>query len=103
MIYNITLYLSLCICIFGLMYRMLRWFSISIGPDVEGESAVSRLRSAGKTMLRFFFSLRILNLFKIFLVDILLQARLFQTSRIRWLFHIILFLGFILLVFMHAM
>lgn len=103
MIYNITLYLSLSICILGLMYRIFRWFSISIGPDVEGESAVSRLRSAGKTMLRFFFSTRILNLFKIFLVDILLQARLFQTSKIRWLFHVILFFAFTLLVFMHAM
>ncbi len=103
MMYNITLYLSLCICILGLIYRILRWFSLSIGPDVEGESAVSRMGTACKTMLRFFFSRRILIFFKIFFVDSLFQTRLFQTSKVRWLFHVILFFAFTLLVFMHAM
>jgi heterodisulfide reductase subunit C/nitrate reductase gamma subunit len=103
MIYDITLYLSLSICILGLIYRTLRWFRISIGPDVEGESAAKRIGVAGRTMIRFFFSWRILILFKIFFMDILFQARLFQISKARWLFHFILFLGFFLLVFMHAM
>ncbi len=103
MVYNITLYLSLSICVFGLMYRIFRWFSLSIGPDVEGESAAGRMRTACKTMLRFFFSRRILNFLKIFFVDSLFQTRLFQTSKARWLFHILLFHAFVLLVFMHAM
>jgi heterodisulfide reductase subunit C/nitrate reductase gamma subunit len=103
MIYNITLYLSLSICILGLMYRILQWFSLSIGPDVEGESAAGRMGTACKTMLRFFFSRRILVLLKIFFVDSLFQTRLFQTSKVRWLFHILLFHAFVLLVFMHAM
>jgi len=103
MIFNTALYLSLFICVLGLIYRIAGWFRLSIGPDVAGESAVDRLWHACKTVLRALAGLRMLILFKILFIDVLLQADLFKAHKVRWLFHILLFYSFVVLVFMHAM
>jgi hypothetical protein len=49
------------------------------------------------------FSARILTLIKVFFLDSILQRKVFQESRFRWLIHILIYGGFVLLLLMHAL
>jgi heterodisulfide reductase subunit C len=49
------------------------------------------------------FSAKLLIVLKIILVDVLLQGRVFKEDVIRWLAHMLIFYGFMLLLIMHAL
>ena len=103
MLYDVLLYASIIIFAVGLIYRISVWLRRSIGP-YPGETDVSkRISAAIKGILSTVFSAKILTLIKVLVVDILLQARVLKEDPLRWLMHMLIYWGFMLLFLMHAL
>jgi hypothetical protein len=49
------------------------------------------------------FSARVISLLRALILDVLLQLRIAKEDRLRWVMHMLIFYGFILLFLMHAM
>jgi heterodisulfide reductase subunit C/nitrate reductase gamma subunit len=103
MIFSIALYLSLIIFGLGTLYKILIWFQSQVGEEVEPLSLSSRVSAAVKGVLQTLFSRRLGTSIKIFILDVLLQRRLFKESPLRWTAHVCLSYGFIMLLLMHAL
>jgi len=103
MIFDVLLYASLTICILGLIYKVSNWFTRKIGFQAYRFTTAQRVTAAAKGIPAVIFSAKILILIKVFILDVLLQLRILKEDFLRWLMHMLIFWGFILLVLMHAM
>jgi heterodisulfide reductase subunit C/nitrate reductase gamma subunit len=103
MFYTITLYLSLAIFVVGLIYRISNWFRYKIGPDAKGISAPTRVSAAASGIASTLLSTRFGVLLKVFVADVLLQTWLLKKDFLRWLAHICIYGGFMLLLLMHGL
>jgi heterodisulfide reductase subunit C len=103
MFYNITIYIALAIFIFGLFYKISTWFRYSLDKRAGKIPTVRRVTGAVKGIIGTLFSVKVLTLLKIFILDILFQRRILKESFTRWLTHGCLFYGFTLLLLMHAL
>lgn len=103
MLFTISAYLSLAICLFGLIYRIGRWFRLQIGATSDSPNPGQRLGSAAAAGLDLIFSRRLGSVLLALGKDVVLQQHLFRQDWRRWLMHMSLFYGVILLVFLHAL
>jgi heterodisulfide reductase subunit C/nitrate reductase gamma subunit len=103
MFFTITLELSLIICSIGLLYRIRSWFVFQIGPQADRFTGGQRVAAAVRGMATALFSRRMLNLGKVLVLDVLLQVKILKASFWRWLMHMSIFAGFLLLLLMHAL
>lgn len=103
MFFKISLTLSLLLFGIGLGYKVLNWFRSRVGGQHRELSGVQRASAAFLGSIQTLFSIKIITLLKIFLIDVLLQGRLFRESRLRWAAHMGLSYGFLLLLLMHAL
>jgi heterodisulfide reductase subunit C/nitrate reductase gamma subunit len=103
MFFSITLYTALAIFLIGLIYKIGTWFVIKTGTQSQGISSPHRLSAALKGIVLTVFSARILTLITVFFLDCILQRKVFQESRFRWLIHMLIYGGFVLLLLMHAL
>ncbi|MBU0987223.1 MAG: nitrate reductase, partial [Proteobacteria bacterium] len=103
MLFNVLLYISLAVFIFGLIYKISTWFSRKIGFSGKDFTASERVSAAAKGIAGVVFSGKILILIKVFIVDVVLQVRILQQDFLRWLMHMLIFGGFMLLLLMHAL
>jgi heterodisulfide reductase subunit C/nitrate reductase gamma subunit len=103
MIFDVLLYASLTICILGLIYKLSNWFTRKLGYQAYRFTTAQRVTAAAKGILTVIFSPKILTLIKVFILDVLLQLRILKEDFLRWLMHMLIFWGFILLVLFHAM
>lgn len=103
MFFTVSLYLSLTIFALGVLYKASNWFrqgltaadrGIGVGPRLSGI-----LCSAGGAL----FSSKVLILAKTFFLDILLLRRTYTQDLFRWAMHMLIFWGFMFLLFMHAL
>ncbi|MGB9440668.1 MAG: 4Fe-4S dicluster domain-containing protein [Desulfobacterales bacterium] len=62
-----------------------------------------RVRSAAGGILGVVFSTKLIMVIKVILVDVLLQGRVFKEDVTRWLAHMLIFYGFMLLLILHAL
>jgi heterodisulfide reductase subunit C/nitrate reductase gamma subunit len=62
-----------------------------------------RNRSLFKGLFSIVFSPDFFCLIKALMIDVLFQGRILKTSVVRWVMHILIFTGFMALVFMHGM
>jgi heterodisulfide reductase subunit C/nitrate reductase gamma subunit len=97
------LYVSLIMCISGIVFRITRWFTLNIGPEDRIVTKRKRLGAAAAGIIRTLFSLNVFRIFKIVFFDIILQARILKTDLSRWFMHLSIFLGFMMLLLMHAL
>ena len=104
-ILTILLGLSVTIFLVGLTLRLYIWFSQGIRPllSTPSLSRGQRLGAALKGILGMIFSWRIVLALQSIVVDLLLQKRILTKSLLRWTAHALIFVGFILLFFMHAL
>jgi len=100
---NILLGLSGIICLAGLLIRLSIWFSQGLHPAADSTTTVQRLTGSIQTVLKVFFSSKIVLIIKSVFVDLLFQKRIFDKSYLRWAAHTLIFFGFIMLLLMHAM
>ncbi len=103
MFYTVTLYLSLVIFVVGLVYRISNWFRYKIGPDAWGIPTSTRISSAVSAIGSTIFSAKIRALARVFLLDVLLQTWLLKKDFLRWLAHMCIYGGFMLLLLMHGL
>ena len=103
MVFDILLYTSLAIFISGLIFKISTWFTRKIGFFAYQVTAAERVSAAAKGILMTVFSPNILVLIKVFILDVALQLRILKEDFLRWLMHMLIFWGFILLVGMHAL
>lgn len=103
MFFSISLYAALAIFGLGLAYKASTWFRYGIGVEAEKFSAQTRVLKAIQGIASVFFSAKILTLIKIFVLDAVLQVRILREDFLRWLMHILIYIGFMLLLLMHAL
>lgn len=101
--FDYLLYTALIIFLLGLIYKASNWFTQSIGIVDPNITTVQRLKAAAGGILRAILSLKILAVLKAIVIDVLLQGRVFKENTARWLAHMLIFYGFMLLVLMHAL
>jgi heterodisulfide reductase subunit C/nitrate reductase gamma subunit len=101
--FDFLLYTSLILFLLGLIYKVCSWFTRSIGHVGQDISTAQRLRAAAGGTVKVIFSARIIAVLKAILVDVLLQGRVFKEDPLRWLAHMLIFYGFMLLLLMHAL
>ena len=99
----ICLYISLGICLSGVIIRIFRWFTVDTGPARGIPSPRRRIYATVKAIITSLFSIKIFKFFKILLLDILLQTRILKTDFVRWIMHFCIFFGFTMLLLMHAL
>jgi len=97
------LYIALGICAIGVLLRIARWFAADIGPGAAVIPVWKRAAAAARGFLKTVFSLRFFLFFKVLVLDVLLQARIIKTDLSRWVMHMFIFFGFMLLLLMHAL
>ena len=98
-----SLYIALLIFFAGLIYKISTWFRFSLDPLAAEIPAIKRLAAAVKGIGLTVFSAKAVTLLKVFIVDGLLQIRVLRENFLRWLMHMLIFWGFMALVFMHAL
>ena len=101
--FNFLLYSSLIIFLLGLVYKISNWFTRSLDNARPNFSASHRLASAARGIAQTLFSAKLLSFLKALIMDVLLQARVFKEDVYRWLAHMLIFYGFMLLLLMHAL
>ncbi|UCD90221.1 MAG: 4Fe-4S dicluster domain-containing protein [Desulfobacterales bacterium] len=103
MAFTLSLYISLAIFCLGLIYKMSTWFMRKIGISAENFSTSDRVSAAARGILGVVFSGKILTLIKVFVLDVVLQRRILKEDFLRWLMHMLIYAGFMLLLLMHAL
>ena len=101
--FDICLYAALTIGGLGLIFRAITWLNRSVGTEARQYTFGQRFAAAIKGVAATFLSLRFLTLYRVFIVDGLLQLHLIRRDFYRWLTHILIFMGFMLLLLMHAL
>jgi heterodisulfide reductase subunit C/nitrate reductase gamma subunit len=101
--FDYLFYTSLTVFLLGLIYKISTWFTKNIGSLGKKITTSQRLLSAAKGFIQVIFSFKILRLLEAFVLDFLLQRRIFKESFVRWLAHMLIFYGFMLLLLMHAL
>jgi heterodisulfide reductase subunit C/nitrate reductase gamma subunit len=101
--FDYLLYASLIIFLLGLIYKASNWFTKTIGPADPAMTTAQRLRAAGGGILKVIFSPKFLQVLKAITIDVLLLGRVFKEDIGRWLAHMLIFYGFMLLLLMHAL
>ena len=102
MLFSVLLYTSLFVFLLGLLYKVSTWFSRKIGIASQNFTTSERISAAIKGMLGVIFSSKVLILAKVFILDVVLQRRILKEDFLRWLMHMLIFSGFLMLLLMHA-
>ena len=101
--FNYLFYAALTIFLLGLIYRVSTWFTRTIGGSGKNIKSSDRVFYALNGLLSILFSLRIFPLLQAFVLDVLFQRRILKENPIRWVAHMLIFYGFMLLLIMHAL
>ena len=101
--FDYLLYSALIIFLLGLIYKVSTWFTFNLGTGGQHFTASQRVGSVARGLAGIIFSAKLLAVLKALVVDVLLQARVFREDIFRWLAHMLIFYGFMLLLLMHAL
>jgi heterodisulfide reductase subunit C/nitrate reductase gamma subunit len=101
--FRILLYVAVAAFLLGLVYRVSSWFRLTFGEKEEALRPARRVLAAARGITLTLLSGKILILAKTFLLEVLLQTRTLKENTLRWVMHICLFWGFMLLLLMHAL
>ncbi|MFZ1986351.1 MAG: 4Fe-4S dicluster domain-containing protein [Desulfatitalea sp.] len=103
MFYTISLYASLTIFTVGLVYKVSNWFRYKVDHKALDISTAQRLSAAARAIGAALFTKKIVVLLKTLFLDGLCQRWLLKISRFRWVAHMCIYGGFMLLLIMHAL
>ena len=96
-------YSALLVCLTGIGYRIFRWMRLRVGPEAEGlmlrQRAVGALSAVALALLR---PRALLAVTYSLLVEVILQLHILKQSPGRWLMHMSLCYGMLLLLLMHV-
>jgi heterodisulfide reductase subunit C/nitrate reductase gamma subunit len=103
MAFTVSLYAAVFVFLAGLVYRISRWFKRRIGATGRDITPWARFREALSGIGRVIASRKIFVLIKVFVLEILFQRKILKESPLRWVMHLLIYYGFILLLLMHAL
>ena len=103
MLFSITFNLALAIFTLGTIYRVVRWFTVKVGPDAGQFPVRTRVSRAGTGLVAVLFSRHIFRLIKVFFIQVIFQGHILKKDPWRWLMHFTIFAGILLLVLFHAL
>ena len=101
--FDYLLYSALIIFLLGLVYKVSTWFRFNLGTGGQNYTASQRVGSVTRGIAGIIFSAKLFAVLKALVLDVLLQARVFREDIFRWLAHMLIFYGFMLLLLMHAL
>jgi len=101
--FNSLFLTALIIFFLGLTYKVSNWFVKKIAAPGQTITTSQRVRSAAGGIFRVIFGPKFLIVLRVILFDVLLQGRVFKEDATRWLAHMLIFYGFMLLLVMHAL
>ena len=90
---------ALGVCCIGVVWRLAMWFVRPVGPDARTTTLRARLLSLPGLL----WPGSIGGLLRALFWDTLLQGRLFHANRVRWLGHLLIVTGCLVLVLMHGL
>jgi len=102
-LFQTALYASLALCALGLVWRASAWFRVRIGTDARAVTPSRRIVALFRGSASALFSRRLFAVLGAFFLDVLLLRRLYTNEKLRWLAHLLIVVGFTLLVLMHAL
>ena len=101
--FNSLFLTALIIFFLGFLYKISNWFVKKIDAPGQIITTSQRLQAAAGGLFRVIFSSKFPIVLKVILVDVLLQGRVLKEDVTRWLAHMLIFYGFMLLLIMHAL
>ena len=102
MFFDSLLYGSLVIFVIGLVYKFYTWVSRQAAGRKPAYTTGQRISQVIKGIFSVIFSAKILVLLKILILDVILQRRILKEDALRWVMHMLIFVGFTLLLLIHA-
>jgi heterodisulfide reductase subunit C len=87
----------------GTFWRMGRWCFVNLGPEAAEHSPHQRLKKMPGAICSVVLSRHGWTLGKSLLLDVALQRQIARKSLLRWIMHMGLFYGVLLLIVMHAL
>ena len=100
---KILLGIAFIIFLIGLFLRLHEWFSKGIQHPENPPPFSSRAGAAVKGLFATLVSGKLVQVVTTFFTDVLFQKRLLSKSSMRWVAHTLIFVGFIVLLFMHGL
>lgn len=102
-LFHCALLLSLAVFSVGIVWRICSWFRTRVGLDATGVPTGARAASTVRGLAARLFSRRLPGFCRILFLEVGLQTRLIREDFFRWLTHVSIFCGFVLLLLMHAL
>jgi len=103
MLYSLSLYVALTIFGLGLIHKISTWFRYGIGTDALLIPTSQRVTEAIRGIVATLLSGKILTLLRVLVLEVIFQARTFREDRFRWLMHMCIYGGFMVLLLMHGL
>ena len=104
MLYTWSFFIASAIFLIGIIYRIIGFFRLTIGPDQTEFTTAGRIKAFLAGLFGILVSpARIFHLFKTVILDVVLQLPLMRQDPLKWLMHICIFWGFAGLFFFHAL
>ena len=103
MFLTISVYLALAIFGAGVLYKIFMWFRSSISIGAADIPLLRRIVSTFKGILFTLASVKIFTLCKVFILDVVFNRRILREDALRWVMHLCIYGGFVLLLLMHAL
>jgi len=101
--FKILFYTSLIIFSLGILYKFFSWFGSNPVFKMTDSTFFIRLSTGLMGILTTIFSVKVFILLKVFIADVIFQIRTLKEDPWRWLMHILIYWGFMLLIMMHAL
>jgi len=104
MLYTWSFFIALAVFFIGILYRIIGFFRLNIGPNLSGFTMAGRIKAFFAGLFGILASpARIFHLFKTVILDVVLQLPLLRQDFLKWVMHICIFWGFAGLFFFHAL
>ena len=104
MLYTWSFFIALAIFLIGIIYRIIGFFRLNIGPDRTEFTTASRIKAFLSGLFGILVSpVRIFRFFKTVILDVVLQLPLVRQDFLKWFMHICIYWGFAGLFFFHAL
>jgi heterodisulfide reductase subunit C/nitrate reductase gamma subunit len=95
--------MALAVCVAGTLWRMGRWFYVAIGPEADSATSGRRMTALLKALPGILFSRKLWAVGRAMILDVLLQRQIARQNITRWIMHMGLFYGIVLLILTHAL
>ncbi|NWH06201.1 4Fe-4S dicluster domain-containing protein [Desulfobacter latus] len=104
MLYTWSLFIASTVFLIGIIYRIIGFFRLNIGPDRAEFTTADRVKAFLLGLLDILISpVRMFHLFKTIILDVVLQLPLMRQDSLKWFMHICIYWGFFGLLFFHAL